>query len=224
MQASVLSGKERADGARHRLHGQERDQLFVRPVLQAVAQNVAVLHAKEPVCRLSRAESVHILRQLLRHARRSFPGMNDAEPEIFVILQNHGKPAVPCPADFPDRIDDSENVGKLKSQLSGVRNNLIVAYGDDNVFATQILNSLAKETERYPITLVAAPDWTKFEKLLVDNLLQMNAIYIDDGFVDYNSDTAKYFDLMPGVNAATIRPALVAQGGLLKKGLASTGR
>ena len=88
---------------------------------------------------------------------------------------------------------DSENVGKLKSQLSGVRNNLIVAYGDDNVFATQILNSLAKETERYPITLVAAPDWTKFEKLLVDNLLQMNAIYIGDGFVDYNSDAAKRF-------------------------------
>ena len=88
---------------------------------------------------------------------------------------------------------NSENIGKLKSQLSGVRNNLIVAYGDDNVFATQILNSLAKETERYPITLVAAPDWTKFEKLLVDNLLQMNAIYLDDGFVDYNSDAAKRF-------------------------------
>ena len=103
MQASVLSGKERADGARLRLHGQERNQLFARPVLQAVAQDVAVLHAKEPVCRLSRAESVHILRQLLRHARRSFPGMNDAEPEIFVILQNHGKPAVPCPADLADR-------------------------------------------------------------------------------------------------------------------------
>ena len=88
---------------------------------------------------------------------------------------------------------DSENLEKLKSQLSGVRNNLIVAYGDDNVFATQILNSLAKETERYPITLVAAPDWTKFEKLLVENLLQMNAIYLDDGFVDYNSDAAKRF-------------------------------
>jgi len=88
---------------------------------------------------------------------------------------------------------DSENLGKLKSQLSGVRNNLIVAYGDDNVFATQILNSLAKETERYPITLVAAPNWTKFEKLLVENLLQMNAIYLDDGFVDYNSDAAKHF-------------------------------
>ena len=103
MEASVLSRKERADGARHRLHGQERDQLFARSVLKAVTQNIGVLHAKKPVCRLSCAESVHILRQLLRHARRTFTGMNDAEPEVFVILQDHGKPAVPCPADLADR-------------------------------------------------------------------------------------------------------------------------
>ena len=88
-----------------------------------------------------------------------------------------------------------DKLSKLKSQLSGVRNNLIVAYGDDNVFATKVLNALAKETDRYPITLVAAPDWSKFEKLLVDNLLQLNAIYLDDGFVDYNSDAAKEFVL-----------------------------
>ena len=42
--------------------------------------------------------------------------------------------------------------------------------------------------------------------------------------VDYSKENAKYFDLMPGTQGATIRPALVAQGGLLKKGLASTGR
>ena len=85
------------------------------------------------------------------------------------------------------------NIGQVKSQLSGVRNNVIVAYGDDNVFATQMLNSLAKETDRYPITLICAPDWAKFEKLLVDNLLQMNAIYLSDGFVDYHSDDARRF-------------------------------
>lgn len=79
------------------------------------------------------------------------------------------------------------------SHLSGVRNNLIVAFGDDNVFATQVLNALAQETERYPITLVAAPHWSKFEKLLVDNLLKMNTIYIDDGFVDYRNDAVKRF-------------------------------
>ena len=42
--------------------------------------------------------------------------------------------------------------------------------------------------------------------------------------VDYSEKTAQYFDLMPGTNAGTIRPALVADGALLKKGLASTGK
>lgn len=86
-----------------------------------------------------------------------------------------------------------KDISKVIQQLSGVRENVIVAYGDDNVFATQMLNSLAKETDRYPITLVCAPDWAKFEKLLVENLLQMKAIYLDDGFVDYGSDAAKRF-------------------------------
>ena len=85
-------------------------------------------------------------------------------------------------------------ISKVKSQLSGVRDNVIVAYGDENVFATQMLNTLAKQSDRFPITLVCAPDWDKFEKLLVDNLLQMNAIYLNaDGFVDYKSDEAKQF-------------------------------
>ena len=84
-------------------------------------------------------------------------------------------------------------MGTLKSQLSGVRTNLIIAYGDDNVFATQILNSLTKSADRFPITLVCAPDWQKHEKLLVDNLLKMNAIYVSDFFVDYQDDAAKRF-------------------------------
>ena len=42
--------------------------------------------------------------------------------------------------------------------------------------------------------------------------------------VDYSQDTKQYFDLMPGKQAGTIRPALVADGKLLKKGLASSGK
>lgn len=82
---------------------------------------------------------------------------------------------------------------QVKSQLSGVRTNLIIAYGEDNVFATQMLNTLTKEADQFPITLVCAPDWSRHEKLLVDNLLKMNAIYVSDFFVDYNSDEAKSF-------------------------------
>jgi LysM repeat protein len=86
-------------------------------------------------------------------------------------------------------------MSRLKSQLSGVRTNLIVAYGNDNVFATQVLNTLKKEADKKPITLVAVPDWTNFEKLLVDNLLSMNAIYFSDFFVDYRDDDVERFVL-----------------------------
>ena len=41
--------------------------------------------------------------------------------------------------------------------------------------------------------------------------------------VDYSADTAKYFDMMPGQQARTIRPAMVASGNLLRKGVASSG-
>lgn len=86
-------------------------------------------------------------------------------------------------------------IAKVKSQLSGVRDNVIIAYGDENVFATQMLNSLTKSADRFPITLVCAPNWQKHEKLLVDNLLKMNAIFVSDFFVDYNNDAAKRFVL-----------------------------
>jgi hypothetical protein len=88
---------------------------------------------------------------------------------------------------------DAEMPSSLVSQLSVVRENVIIAYGDDNVFATQVLNTLKKEADRVPITLVCAPDWTKFEKLLVENLLQMNAIYLTDNFVDYRAEDVNRF-------------------------------
>lgn len=42
--------------------------------------------------------------------------------------------------------------------------------------------------------------------------------------IDYSESTKQYFDLMPGAQGGTIRPALIADGNVLKKGLASKGR
>lgn len=41
--------------------------------------------------------------------------------------------------------------------------------------------------------------------------------------VDYSAETAQFFDMMPSQRAGTIRPALVADGKLLRKGMASAG-
>ena len=42
--------------------------------------------------------------------------------------------------------------------------------------------------------------------------------------VDYSPDTKDWFDLMPGKKKGTIRPAMTANGALLRKGLASSGK
>ena len=41
--------------------------------------------------------------------------------------------------------------------------------------------------------------------------------------VEYNAENAQFFDMMPSQRAGTIRPALVADGKLLRKGMASNG-
>lgn len=154
-----------------------------------LAVNTDVTVTNEDLLRYAREESAR-----MEMGSRMVSTVN-VEGQVYATsdLQNGGDKTVVLSNPVRRYKYSSDGLGSLKSQLSGVRNNLIVAYGDDNVFATQVLNTMKKEADRFPITLVAAPDWTKFEKLLVENLLQMNAIYLSDFFVDYNRDDVKRF-------------------------------
>lgn len=86
-----------------------------------------------------------------------------------------------------------EEVESFKKGLSSARENVLIAYGTDIVFATKILNNINKSAQKFPITLIGLPRWKKFDNLLVPNLLNMNAIYFDDHFVDYNDSVALKF-------------------------------
>ena len=85
------------------------------------------------------------------------------------------------------------NADDFKNDLSSARENVLVAYGKDIVFSTKILNNINKSAQKYPVTLIGLPQWADFENLLVPNLLNMNAIYFDDHFVDYNDSVALKF-------------------------------
>lgn len=80
--------------------------------------------------------------------------------------------------------DSLRNVKKYASLL---RNNLFIVYGNDRIFADEIVNKLTKLTEYYPITVVMLPEWSKFERLFNENLMKMKAIYFDDNYIDYQS-------------------------------------
>ena len=89
----------------------------------------------------------------------------------------------------------STEIDAFKDDLSTARENVLVAFGRDIVFATKILNTINKSAQKYPITLIGLPAWEEFDNLLVPNLLNMNAIYFDDHFTDYNDSlTLKFVD------------------------------
>ena len=87
----------------------------------------------------------------------------------------------------------SNQIDDFRNGLSSARENILVAFGKDIVFATKILNTINKSTQKYPITLIGLPAWADFDNLLVPNLLNMNAIYFDDYFVDYNDSVVLKF-------------------------------
>ena len=155
----------------------------------------ALLGAVDQEARLSNAEMLELIAK--ESARRKMGkrvlSTLEVEGQIFSTNQLRDNPDGEVYFDNPfHRITYSES-DVFKRGLSTARDNILVAYGDNVVFATQILNSINRSAKKYPITLIGLPDWAEFDNLLVPNLLNMNAIYFDDHFVDYNSEWAQSF-------------------------------
>lgn len=81
----------------------------------------------------------------------------------------------------------ADSLNGVKKIASSVRNNLFIVYGDNNVFATEMLNKINILSGEYPSELVALPDWSKFDRLFNENLMKLNTVFFDDDYTDYNS-------------------------------------
>ncbi len=82
----------------------------------------------------------------------------------------------------------SQDSIKLLSQMvSSVRENIVIAYAEDNVFAMEFMNKLNQITDTFNIRLFGLPNWDKFDNLFPESLLNMNAHYVVQSHVDYNS-------------------------------------
>ena len=80
-----------------------------------------------------------------------------------------------------------DSLKKVKKIASTIRNNVVIAYGNSRVFATEIVNKVNMLTERFPINLIALPDWSGYDKLFNENLLKMKTVFFDEEYIDYNS-------------------------------------
>ena len=88
---------------------------------------------------------------------------------------------------------DRDSLNIVKDYASSMRNNLFIVYGNDKVFANEIVNKVTKLIEYYPITVIMLPEWSKFESLFNDNLMKMHAIYFDDDYIDYQNIRTESF-------------------------------
>lgn len=87
---------------------------------------------------------------------------------------------------------DSIN-GFKNSGASVFRNNLVIACGDDVVFATEMLNKLNIVADTFDITLVGLPEWGNFNQLFIENLLRINTVCFGNKYINYDDFAIKMF-------------------------------
>ena len=171
--------------------GNRNDSLMVAALTQVLDSVVApeVFMTNEEMLELIAKES------LRRHMGKRQLSTLEVEGQIFSTRSLQERPEGTIYFDNPFQVLRPNEIDAFREGLSSARDNILIAYGTDIVFATKILNTINKSTQKYPITLIGLPSWSEFDNLLVPNLLNMNAIYFNDHFVDYNDSlTLKFVD------------------------------
>lgn len=166
-----------------------RDSVMVEMLEQALQDAVP------PEVVLTNAEMVELITKESRRRKMGKRVLStlEVEGQIFSTKALSENPDGISYFDNPFQRIKFAEIESFKKELSAGRDNVLVAYGKDLVFATKILNTVNKSTKKYPITLIGLPDWEEFENLLVLNLLNMNAVYFNPHFVDYNDSIALQF-------------------------------
>ncbi len=76
-------------------------------------------------------------------------------------------------------------------KLSKSKENVIVAFADNNVYALDLMRRFYEIRNDYPLSLVGLPDWEKIEGLETDFLNGLNTHLVSQSFVDYSDEGVK---------------------------------
>ena len=169
------------------------DELSDDPMVKSLEQ--ALDSAVNPEVFLSNAEMLELITResLRRKMGKRILSTLEVEGQVFSSRALGENPDGEVYFDNPFRHYGFSDIEEYKKDLSAARENVLVAYGNTVVFSTTILNNIHKSTQKFPITLIGLPRWDNFDNLLVPNLLNLNAIYFDDHFVDFNDSVALKF-------------------------------
>jgi hypothetical protein len=77
------------------------------------------------------------------------------------------------------------------SRLSRSKENVVVAFTDNNVYALELMRRFYELRNDYTISLIGLPDWEKLEGLETDFLNGLNTHLVSPSFVDYTDAAVK---------------------------------
>lgn len=87
----------------------------------------------------------------------------------------------------------SDSLRYLRKNGSSVRTNIVIALGDDRVFAMELMNKLNQVADKLPVKFFGLPEWDKFDNLFVEIMQRLDAHFINDGFIAYDQPNIKEF-------------------------------
>ncbi len=87
----------------------------------------------------------------------------------------------------------NDSVREFKRHASAVRDNVIIAISDDNVFAMELVNKLNQVADTFSIKMVGLPNWKNFDNLFTESLLKLQMHHLVPGHIDYNTIQAEQF-------------------------------
>jgi LysM repeat protein len=94
-----------------------------------------------------------------------------------------------------EAIYSEDSIGGIKINLNPVRNNIVIAITDQNVFSQELYSQLNKLSSDFPITLIALPGWKEPEDFESDHLLNLNYHHFTSGIIDASDESVKQWIL-----------------------------
>ncbi len=87
----------------------------------------------------------------------------------------------------------NDSVREFRHRASAIRENVVIAISDDNVFAMDLMNNLNRVADTFAVRLIGIPNWKDFENLFIESLLKMQMHHFVPGHVDYTTYQTEQF-------------------------------
>jgi LysM repeat protein len=87
----------------------------------------------------------------------------------------------------------NDSVREFRKQASALRENVVIAISDDNVFAMELVNKMSQVSDTFSIKMIGLPNWKNFDNLFTESLLKMQMHHLVPGHIDYNTLQTEQF-------------------------------